>query len=113
MFENDYDALRHILKACESIERFTKDVERNDLYENEMLALAIVRLIEVIGEAARRLSSDLTAANPQVEWAQIVATRNRLIHGYFDIDLDIVWTIASADIPVLRSEVQRILHHST
>lgn len=109
MNETDHDALQDILKACDTILRFTQDATNDDLYGNEMLALALVRLVEIVGEATRRLSQDLTASHPEVEWGNMIGTRNRLIHGYFDVDLDIVWSIVVADIPPLRACIQQML----
>jgi uncharacterized protein with HEPN domain len=66
-----------------------------------MFALALVRLLEIIGEAARRVSVGLRESHPEIPWAEIAGTRDRLIHGYFDVDLDIVWGIVTQDLPAL------------
>lgn len=82
---------------------------RADLDENRMLELALVRLLEVVGEAASRVSTDTRQAYPNVPWSQIVALRNRLIHGYDNVDLDVLWAILRDDLPVLLAQIEAIL----
>ncbi len=69
----------------------------------------MIRQIEIIGEAVKRLSPALTAADPAVPWRQIAGARDRLIHGYFSVDLDAVWAMVEQDIPVLRAQIARIV----
>jgi len=87
---DDLVYIRHALDAAVKIIVFTKDKARADLATDEMLGLAIVRLLEVIGEAANCVSSVLVDRNPDVPWKKMIGMRNRLIHGYFDINYDIV-----------------------
>ncbi|MFZ1756842.1 MAG: DUF86 domain-containing protein [Caldilineaceae bacterium] len=101
--------LRHMLDAARKIEVFTAGRQRADLENDEMLSLAVVRLLEILGEASRNISSDLRQRNPQIPWAAIAGTRNRLIHGYFDVDLDIVWAIVVQDIPNLIPQIEKLL----
>ena len=68
----------------------------------------MIRQLEIIGEAVKRLSPALTAAEAAVPWRQIAGTRDRLIHGYFTVDLDAVWSMVEQDLPALRAQVQRI-----
>ena len=70
---------------------------------------AVIRQLEIIGEAVKNLSSDLTAGEATVPWRQIAGTRDRLIHAYFSVDLDSVWSMVEQDLPTLREEVRRIL----
>ena len=72
-----------------------------------MRTLAVVRLVEIIGEAARAVSEPTRTQFPEVSWRQIVGTRDRLIHGYEEVDLDILWTIVTDDLPVLVAELNR------
>ncbi|MBX3052537.1 MAG: DUF86 domain-containing protein [Caldilineaceae bacterium] len=101
--------LRHMLDAARKIEMFTAGRQRANLENDEMLSLAVVRLLEILGEASRNISSDLRQRNPQIPWAAIAGTRNRLIHGYFDVDLDIVWAIVVQDIPNLIPQIEKLL----
>jgi len=74
-----------------------------------VLALAIVHLVEIIGEAARTISGEFRERYPEVPRDLISGTRNRLAHGYIDVDLDIIWTIVTKDLPPLIEELERIL----
>ena len=75
-----------------------------------MLLFAVVRAIEVLGEAASKVSEDTRSACPEIPWSAITDMRNRLIHGYFDIDADIVWNTASIEIPALLNDLRRSIH---
>jgi uncharacterized protein with HEPN domain len=90
-----------MIEAAETAQRFLVGRQRGDLDTNEMLLFALVRAIEVIGEAASKLSADTRSATPSVPWWAIVAMRNRLIHAYFDIDRDILWKTVSEELPAL------------
>jgi len=89
--------------------QFNKGRERAELDSNEMLAMATIHLIEVIGEASRSISAELRRKYPEVPWDSISGTRNRLARGYIDVDLDIVWTIVTVDLPTLIVQLKRIL----
>lgn len=78
---------------------------RRDLDTDRLLALAVVRLLEIIGEAANRVPVEERARRPEIPWSSIVSLRNRLIHGYDDVDHDIVWAIVSTDLPALVSQL--------
>ena len=81
--------------------RFVSGRQRDDLDSDEMLRFALLRAIEIIGEAASRVSPEFRAAAPLISWARIVSMRNRLIHAYFDINRDILWTTATEALPAL------------
>jgi uncharacterized protein with HEPN domain len=83
--------------------------EREDLDENRVLTLALVRLLEIIGEAAWRVPDEVRSASPAVPWGEIIGLRNRLIHGYDSVDLDILWQILQHDVPSLITELERIV----
>jgi uncharacterized protein with HEPN domain len=69
----------------------------------------VVRQLEIIGEGANNLSVELREAHPEITWGQIIGMRNRLIHAYFQVDLDIVWEVARVDLPMLRERVEYML----
>jgi uncharacterized protein with HEPN domain len=101
---SDSERLADILDAAEKIRR--KVAEGREAFdEDEYAQLAIVHLIQIIGEAANRLSPELITQHPEIPWRQIVATRNRVVHNYFAIDLEILWTAASSDIPELAEQI--------
>jgi uncharacterized protein with HEPN domain len=88
---------------------FINGRQRNNLDTDRMLVLALVKDIEIIGEAATNLSQDCRSRHPQLPWADIIGMRNRLVHAYFEIDLDIVWEVVKNDLPSLVSELDDII----
>ncbi len=96
------DAAREALQS-------TKGHARADLDKNHVWALGLVKCVEIIGEAATRISEDTKNRCPQIGWVQIVAMRNRLVHAYFDIDLDQVWKAVTEDLPPLAGALEKIL----
>ena len=106
---NDADRLLHILDAIKKIERYLDGVELDDFILAEEKIDAVVRNIEVIGEAISGLSRELKSKYPHVEWRIATATRNRLIHGYFNVDPEIIWSTAKFDLSELNDSVESIL----
>jgi uncharacterized protein with HEPN domain len=106
---DDLVRVRHMLDFARKAVQFNKGRSRADLDSNEMLAMATVHLIEVIGEASKAISAELRHQYPEVPWDLISGTRNRLAHGYIDVDLDIIWTIVTTDLPPLIVQLRRIL----
>ena len=90
-----------MLDAARNAMLFVRGRGRGDLDNDLQLSLALTRLIEIVGEAAKRVSREEQARHPAVPWRAIAGTRDRLIHGYFDVDLDQLWQIVSIDLPVL------------
>lgn len=103
--------VQHMLDATDKALKFTRGRTRADLDEDEMFALAVVRLLEILGEAAKHVSERVRSLGPAIPWKRIAGTRDRLTHGYFDVDLDIVWSILTEDLPPLRTELERLLSH--
>lgn len=101
--------LRHMLDAAREAVAFAVGHNRTDLDTNRMLALSLVKDIEIVGEAASRVSPPTRATLPAIPWSQIVRMRNRLIHAYFNVDLDIVWDVVSHDLPPLIRELEAAL----
>lgn len=98
-----------MLDAAEEATGFAVGRDRQDLEEDRQLVLALVQCVEIVGEAASRASSSTRRAHPAIAWADVIGMRNRLIHVYFDIDLDILWDTVTGDSPRLISELRRIL----
>lgn len=82
---------------------------RADLDSDRLLNLALVRLLEIIGEAANRIPEQEQARHPEIPWRQIVSLRNRLIHGYDSVDFDILWQIVTEDLPPLIASLEGII----
>ena len=104
--ENDPLRLRHMLEAAQKTQQFIVGKSRTDLADDEMLMLALVRLLEIIGEAATHVSDETRTAHPEIPWPDIAGMRNRVIHGYFDIELDIVWDTITLNIPLLIEQLR-------
>jgi len=99
-----------MLESALKVREFVTGLSLEEVRTDEMRALALVRLLEIIGEAARVVSDEFRGANPDIPWAQIVGLRNRLIHGYADVDWDVLWGIVSDDLPVLVNALEILLN---
>ena len=109
MPDDDRIRVLHMIEAAESALSFASGRERADFDADRMLLFGVVRAIEVIGEAAGKISQDTRRAAPTIPWAAIVSMRNRLIHAYFDIDHDIVWKTVTEEIPALLPALRALL----
>lgn len=109
MPRDDRVYLRHIADAIGRINEFVVDVSEDEFRRRRMVQSAVVREPEIIGEATRTLSEDFRREHAGVEWATVMAMRNRLIHAYFDVDLTVVWEVVHEDLPKLAAFVHRIL----
>ncbi|HOD50395.1 MAG TPA: DUF86 domain-containing protein [Candidatus Hydrogenedentes bacterium] len=105
----DRNRIQHMLDAAEQAVSFIEGRERNDLETDPQLRLALLRALEILGEAASRVTAGTRGAYPRIPWRRMANTRNRLIHAYFDIDLDIVWTTATQSVPRLVLMLREIL----
>ena len=101
----DADRLRHMLEAARKAVAFARGHGRADLDADEQLTLSLVHLLEIIGEAAGKVSPDFRQQHPEIPWTRVSGIRNRLIHGYFDIDLDIVWETTTTRLPELIAQL--------
>jgi len=102
------DMLDYARRAVDAVDGRSREVLDTD----EVLAGALERFVEVIGEAASRLSESTRESAPDIPWHEIIAMRNRLIHGYFAVDLDILWTVVHDDLPALIDAVDRVVASS-
>jgi uncharacterized protein with HEPN domain len=90
-----------MIEAAQTAQRFIAGRQRADLGSDEMLLFALVQAIQIVGEAASRISQETRTAASSVPWARIIGMRNRLVHAYIDIDHEVVWTTATVEIPEL------------
>ncbi len=104
--------LRHMLDAALEIKQYVQSSTREDLDEDRKLVHSLVRLFEIIGEAAGQISEELRDSIPEIPWSVIIGMRNRLVHAYFSINLDVVWLTSTEDIPSLITELKRLLNLS-
>lgn len=103
------DFLRHIEHECAYLMQLKEGRDRAELLDDATYSRAIVRSLEVIGEAVKKLPPEVRSKYPQVEWADMAGMRDVLIHHYFGIDHDIVWGVLQQEIPELHHELQRII----
>jgi len=101
--------LRHMLDYSREAILLARQWSRRDLATNRMLQLSLVRLVEIVGEAASRVSSETRQRHPQIPWPQISGMRNRLIHGYDFVDYDILWRTVTDDLPALVAAVEPLV----
>ena len=109
MRRDDRIRLQHMLDAAREALSFAEGHIREDLNSDRKLALSLVKCIEIVGEAASRISQETQQEAPQTPWPDIISMRNRLIHAYFDIDLDRVWDTVEGDLPVLIAQLEDLL----
>ena len=97
--------LADIRESIARIERYSAGLDRAGFEADEKTVDAVVRNLEIIGEAARQLPEDFTRRNPQIEWRKIAGLRNRIVHDYFGLDLEIIWQIIRSDLPALKRDL--------
>jgi uncharacterized protein with HEPN domain len=110
MRDDDRIRLRDMIEAAEAAVKFTAGKTRDDLGGDQMLAFSVIRALEVMGEAATKVSADLREELPGVPWANIVGMRNWLIHAYHDVNLDIVWRTVQEELPSLITALRSALN---
>jgi uncharacterized protein with HEPN domain len=98
-----------MLDAIDEAMAFVRGKDRKSLDHDRMLVLALIKDIEIVGEAASRISKETQQAVPEIPWASITGMRNRLIHAYFDINLDILWQTVSRDLPELSVKLKHVI----
>lgn len=106
---SDKVLLQHMLLAGQRIGEYLHGLSKDRFMAYSMVQDAVVRQLEIIGEAASKLSDDFCRAHPEIPWRRVVGMRNRLIHGYFGVDYDIVWETATSEVPRLLEQIRSIL----
>lgn len=99
----------HMLDTANKAINFIQGVSREDFDNNELLRLSLTHLLQVIGEAARRVSQDFRASYPQILWKAIAGMRSKVVHDYLNVDEDVVWNTVRNDLPPLIVELERIV----
>ncbi len=109
MHKEDKVRVQHMIDATDTVARFIADRKPEDLVQDEMLRMALTRAIEIIGEAASKVSAEGREECPDIPWRAIVGMRNRLVHAYFDVDVEVLWVTAVDAVPGLRAGLVRAI----
>jgi uncharacterized protein with HEPN domain len=106
---SDDISLRQMLDHAREAAALANGMDRASLETNRVPLLALLQLLQIVGEAARRVSTDRQAQIASIPWPQIIGLRNRLVHGYDAVDYDAIWSILNTDLPVLIAELEKIV----
>lgn len=105
--------LEDIISSIKKIEKYINNVSFEEFPDNEMIVDAVVRNLEIIGEAARNLDDDFKETNSHIPWRNMIGLRNIMIHEYFGIDLNIIWKIVTDDITKTKPEILKLIQTFT
>jgi uncharacterized protein with HEPN domain len=108
MTKDDTVYLKHISDAISKITHYAGKMKRGEFLKNELVQDGIIRQIEIIGEAAKRLSLIFTETHPEIPWKDIIGMRNKLIHDYMGVDTGAVWDTVKKDIPILKKQINTL-----
>ncbi|MFW9917142.1 MAG: DUF86 domain-containing protein [Candidatus Thorarchaeota archaeon] len=109
MTKRDLAYLKHIRDAIAKIARYTEDISYDSFLANDLIQDGVIRQIEIMGEATKRLSPEIRSSNPQIPWKSIAGMRDKLIHDYLGVDPDAVWDTIKNDVPALEKELSALL----
>lgn len=105
---DDSGRLQDMLEAIEKIEAYVGQ-ERQAFFEDELLQVWVIHHLQIIGEAANRLSPEIWETYPSIPWTSVIGMRHILVHNYFGVDLDRVWLVVEKDLPILKPQIEDIL----
>jgi uncharacterized protein with HEPN domain len=103
--------LEDILEAMDIIEGYTSGLNSDSFAKNRMVVDAVIRNLEIIGEAAKNVPETIQSNNPEVSWKQMTALRNRIIHAYFGVDTEILWDIVCKNLPETKTKIKIVLQN--
>lgn len=100
----------HIFESIQAIQKYCKEVKKKDFFEDEQLQDSVMRRLEIIGEAVKKISPDFKNRYKEIEWQKIAGMRDVLIHDYFGIDIKLVWNTIKKDLPKLKKQVKELIN---
>ena len=109
----DKGRLEHILSAIERVERFAAGKSLEDIRQDELTYFAVVKCIEIVGEASHMLSIEFRESHPQTAWRDIIAMRHVLVHGYYQVSAKQIWKVINEDLPPLKEQISAYYNEST
>lgn len=108
MHKNDIAYTDHIINCIKKIRKFVKGIDKKEFAKNELIQDAIIRNFEVIGEASKKISPDFKKTYYDIPWKEISGMRDKLIHDYLGVDIDVIWKTIEHDLPILQKELKKI-----
>ncbi|HLC90156.1 MAG TPA: DUF86 domain-containing protein [Candidatus Nanoarchaeia archaeon] len=105
--------INHIKDSINLIEDFMEDVDQITFIENKLIQSAVIRQIKIIGEATKNIPNDFREQYPETPWKDIAGMRDKIIHHYFEVNLQQVWNVVKEDIPKLKRQIQKIMEKET
>ncbi|HYN44671.1 MAG TPA: DUF86 domain-containing protein [Candidatus Limnocylindrales bacterium] len=108
--KRDYDLfIRDILDAIDMIEEFIGNMDYGEFMKDDKTSTAVVKKIEIIGEAIKNIPNDVRVKHKEIPWKDIVGMRNKITHSYFKIDYEIVWNVVKVKLPALKIQIEQVL----
>jgi uncharacterized protein with HEPN domain len=107
--KNDSIYLEHVLGAIKDINEFIKDIGKEEFFNNKEKQYSVLRAFEIIGEASRKISLEFKKSHGDLPWKKMIAMRDKLIHDYFQVSLEIVWETIINDLPDLKSQLESLM----
>jgi uncharacterized protein with HEPN domain len=108
MIKSDQVYLEHILESIRKIDVFINGLTKSEFDQNAMIQDAVIRNFEIIGEATKKISKQFTKSHPNIPWQDMAGMRDKLIHDYLDVDLDVLWKTVEVDIPLLKEMISSL-----
>ena len=109
MSQSHLEFIKHILEESEFILENTSEIKRQDFLQNGILLRAVIRSLEIIGEATKNVPENIREKYSEISWKEMAGTRDKLIHHYFGIDYDILWDIIINEIPHLNTAIEKLI----
>jgi uncharacterized protein with HEPN domain len=109
MMKSDKIYLLHIRDSISLILSYTENFTSEDFYKDNLVKDAVIRNLEIIGEASKKVSLELTLANPKIPWTKMAGMRDKLIHNYMGVDIELVWRVVEEILPSIKEEINQII----